>query len=566
MIRLTVNPNSIPKEHTFKQTSVTIGSAADLALPNEDLQEVHVKISEQNGQFIAINVANDPFTLINSLPFGKRTLQDADLLQIGDTTIKFECSVTIASDEEVLQSELEELFRQVENLDQVTPTPIPKVTEPPIVPVQEKVEELIPIAAAKEPPHEVPPDPAPIVIADKKQLSSWRFLGFICVFLVFFMGFSGTIIYVKIRDRNEEQKVKAAESLADIAMALTYAQVYHLKPQEQDWSSPIFLKNNLASVLSSEYPSFANIDAQGNFKNCPYILRIYTGSSLSKFIVIAQPAPTLLQWLAPKPAIIIDSKAMELRSMHDLKGLNRLLVDSNTLDGIRAAEISRLIQEGGLISLAELGAKRGFLPPKALKLLRPNAENYIYNAPRYYHFGDALLKRTVAWLQNGMQSEEKTRLQQQLLELAKLPNLVLYSSQGIQKAMQAQQALAAMVPLHKFLIAYLNFNHRGIVVSSHLLMDNPTLFTSRPSPSHLSGIIAERMSKEEKMHGRERDLKREGALKPLSDELVLLLQENTRHPISGFPVKAYELFKQYLELHQEYETIYSPEGSLAPSE
>lgn len=506
MIKLTINPHrSSLSAHSHSQTLVfdkssvvvgtVVGDEIDVSLPGEHLSEALVQIVEQNGRFLAINSAHDPFTTLNGAPFGKAILTNNAILQIGSTLIRIETSLTPTSPtsipttsqpakpspkETVNTQELEDLMQQVAQLDAPPPAPT-KATTPhqaPTTPTPTpshhshhhpaKAIEVIDDIEAPKP----EPEPLPIEPATTQQYKINRYMRLLFMFGMFVMLtaiISAAVLYVRISGKSDAEKVIAAEGVGDVAMALMYAQIHHIKPQKQNWFDPEFLKNNLAAVLASDYPSFANIDSQGQFTNCQYILRIYTSNDLSQFVVIAQPEPSILQWLAPQAAVAIDSKAMEMRHIDDIKTLNRLLVNANTLNESNALEIFEEIKKGDLINLATLGYTKEFAPPKALALVRPGAENLIYNAPRYYHFGEALLKQAVSLLQLASSSNEVSRLQQQVSELTKLPNLVLYSTQGMQKATQAQRALATLSPGHPFLIAYLNLNTDGVVATSHLL-------------------------------------------------------------------------------------------------
>lgn len=501
MIKLTINPSrsslsAHPQTLVFDKPSVVIGTVVgeeiDVSLPGEHLSQALVQIVEQNGRFIAINSAHDPFTTLNGSPFGKGILTGNALLQIGNTTLRIETSLTPTTPpppkalpkEDLNAQELEALMQQVAQLDAPAATPPrPTVEAPTTTPAPthhaphaaKVIDENETVGAEPEP---LPIEPA----ASQHKLNRYmRLLFMLGMFVMLTAIISAAVLYVRISGKSDAEKVIAAEGVSDVAMALMYAQIHHIKPQKQNWFDPEFLKNNLASVLSSDYPSFANIDNQGQFTNCQYILRIYTSNDLSQFVVIAQPEPSILQWLAPQAAVAIDSKAMEMRHIDDIKTLNRLLVNTNTLNESNALEIFEEIKHGELINLASLGNTKEFAPPKALALVRPGAENLIYNAPRYYHFGESILKQAISLLQLPSSSNEVTRLQQQVTELTKLPNLVLYSTQGLQKATQAQRALATLSPGHPFLIAYLNLNQEGVIASSHLLFGGDQVELSSPS-------------------------------------------------------------------------------------
>src|SRR5436189_52185 len=91
MIRLIVNPDKQPHLMTFDKEVIIIGSAqdADLVLKGEKLEKAHVKIERQANNYLIFNQANDPFVTLNGLPFGKKILKSEDLIQIGNTQIRF---------------------------------------------------------------------------------------------------------------------------------------------------------------------------------------------------------------------------------------------------------------------------------------------------------------------------------------------------------------------------------------------------------------------------------------------------------------------------------------------
>lgn len=636
MIKLVIITDiTAPMTYCFDQSVVTIGSSAspyaDLTIPEETLQERHIQIINEPSRFIVINIANDPFATLNGQPFGKKTLKHQDLIQIGNTTIRFEqaaspigtampSALSVAQttndkdisdlvdtkeilpiiveeaicaqvdktpesapsesfaeslpweeeqtileykkqsdlekgyslseeddsdpdDDEMEQMDLDALVRQVEELaeneeayqmyheavNQAT-----FITQPPIdeLPLNESENDLpeptqnVDICSEESPAQknsfqepvektsfnnslhgtsstpskngsqqklslkdyylseydditeQTPPTPSatpsnlPKILA---IIKNWRL--YLKILIAFFAlaAIGAGLVFLWISDQSDKEEVNASKGVADVAMALTYAQIKHIRPQNQNWSDPEFIKNNLMAVIASHYTSLAEFDAHGQFTNSPYMLRIYTSGDLSQFLVIAQPAPSLLQWLIPKTTIILDSRVMEMRKIKDLKNLNRLLVNTNTLDGTNAIELLHLIQQGRPIPLINLVSKNehhGFTPPKALGLLRPGAENLIYNAPRYYPLGEELIKKSIDLIEKPASSHEVSMLQQELSSLSKFPNAILYSSGGLQHAIQAQRALATLSPKEKFLIAYLQINPKGVIVNSHMLMDD----------------------------------------------------------------------------------------------
>lgn len=636
MIHITITSDTPPKKYAFKALPLCIGSChADIIF--NDLEPEHFKILEENGHLIIINLANDPFATLNDLPFGKKKLKNHDVLKVNSHLLQFEIELKAKSHfpidkikaapepspaKKLEVIDLEALFREVENLEnQEDDQPLVKLepkAEPTLIheakeiiterpkpssqhphqhhnSVIEAEDEIEPLREKKETkPVEVP-----------KNRSLLPSLAAILLLICSVIGFA--IAYLKVDDKSFREQIIAAEGVADFSMALAYAQVNHITPQKQNWFDPDFLKNNLTSVLSSEYPSFANIDNLGQFQNCPYILRIYTNTDLKQFLVIAQPEPTLLHWLFPRPAIAIDSKTMEMRKISNIKALNRLLANPNVLDSSQAAEISYLVRQGELIELSSFSNNQGFAAPKTLALVRPGSENLIYNAPRYFHFTEVLLTKSLSLLQMLGSSYEVTRLQQQILDLSQFSNLVLYSSQGFQKALQAQKALAMLVPNHPFLIAYLTLNKEGYITNSHLLpSDEQPDFIANSAPSPYSSIIgslsnmtkltgmteiadaaAEVAQKQSHVINGEVDphhplflrlasmtLERQRALKAISDRMKVLLNQHDDGKTEAFAENFSKLLSWYLQvdqqrqekLMQELKTLYQEYSSMPLSQ
>jgi len=606
MIKLTVNPDLQPDVKIFDQSTVIIGSdvptTSDISLPGESLSPMHVKIQEQDNCFIIINHANDPFVTLNGFPFGKKTLKENDIIQIGRTTIRFNGessrpsqdpqeskpassanmqmmgtdgklndileqiinnqrvekrnysskesydlrmysgnkkeddtvhnllnqNIDLAPDiddlegqandlladeewniETMDEKDLQELLKQVEDLED---HPKEAKDEIPFPSGNREDEDASTLPKTDQLDDSLQPQPSFHSLMNQTTLTknkgslkdsymsefedenqrwnqnkkftkneenlpekwNWKLIGIIAVILFILSFILGTFFYTTMIASNSEEEIKAAESIADVAMALTFAQVNHIKPQNQNWSDPEFLKNNLLAVLSTDSIPLAQLDNHGQFSNLSYLLRIYTNNDLSQFLIIAQPAPSLLQWLIPKASILVYSKSMELRKTSDLKSINRLLLNPTTLDGMSAIELSHVVKQGEIIPLETLAAKENpgdFKLPPALAHIRPGAENLIYNAPRYYHFGEGFLKKAQMLAHNLENSYEFAFFQEEMFELANYPNIVLYTSHGIQWARQSQKQINVFLPNNKILIAYLKLNPKGIITNSQLLMD-----------------------------------------------------------------------------------------------
>lgn len=403
--------------------------------------------------------------------------------------------------------------------------------------------------------------------------TKWKLLFKVFLALLTIGIIGASLLYLWVSDQTGEEEIKASRGVADVSMALTYAQIKHIKPQNQNWSDPEFVKNNLTAVLASIYSSFACFDSHGQFDDCPYILRIYTNSDLSKFLVIAQPAPSVFQWIIPKAAIVVDSNAMEMRKIIDLRSLNRLLVNANTLDGVNALEISQLVRQGELIKLAQLEDKKnngGFSPPKSLAYFHPGSENYIYNAPRYYQLGQTFLKRGLFLNEKTSNPHEIELFQQEMSVLSRFPDMILYYSEGLQGALKAQKALAALIPKEKFIVAYLQFNTLGRVLNSPLLIDggaNEIASLLQKDPHEMvqelakdSKSIGEEIeapiAEQDKNHPAYLELldlkiRRQQALTSVSEQITHLLNVHNEEVQPSFNVLFDALIEQYLMINEE---------------
>ena len=88
---------------------------------------------------------------------------------------------------------------------------------------------------------------------------------FILASLILFAGG----IYLTMSEQIDEEEIKAAEGVADVALALTYAKLNRETPQKMDWSDPNFLNRMLLSVVSNQYPIATTIGSTGQFRDFP---------------------------------------------------------------------------------------------------------------------------------------------------------------------------------------------------------------------------------------------------------------------------------------------------------
>lgn len=650
MIRLTLNALSKPETHLFNKSPILIGadsSHVDLVLTGQDIQPIHLKIIEQKGFYVLINYTNDPFVSINGHPFGKKLLSSGDIIVIHQITLLFETlNALIPKSEENREKEdplstlLGSKIEKQNNKHSVSVSSSAENTSLPPFPFEQEIEALNDDELQRTPLDQylneleskqegipafpsIPPEKKPI---ERKKITSlkddylrdldddnqrdrqtsfvhqkepshlyqaWKWILLFIFSLLAISGTIGSIIYFTVTDKAEAQETKAAQGVADVAMALMYAQLNHLKPHNHNWSDVDFLKNNLQVVLPDTSSYASQIDAQGQFNYCPYSLRIYTSSDLSHFLLIAQPAPSLLNWLIPQSLIVVDSHLMELRILKDVRGLNRLLANSDPLDGSNGKEITSLIKQEGLIRLATLASDSGhldFAPPKNLAWVRPGAENLIYNAPRYYRLGHNIIQKAMTLSTSKGSSQEVSALKQDIEILSSLNHFVLYSDQGKKSAMLVRQGLMLFAPSDKLLFGYLLFNAQGKIHQVYLLKDEDELressLVSGPKDGEPIASIETAASNETGKKIQENVIidtnhpiyiqlqslviARENELKPLTAALSNLINQELQNPYAQFQVEFQNLSHTYLmanakhkqairealdNLYQQYENI-----------
>ncbi len=483
MIKLTLNTDTNSTVFSFDKDEILIGNESsehnDLRLKAAFIKELHLRITREEGQFVLINSAGDPFACLNGLPFGKKPLRDSDLIDLHGFKIHVELQEYESLDkfEEPQEDafDLEALMKEVESLDsKATTYPVTETLskdEKPSLKINYYLDEFDDESAQWKAEIPVPiEDPA----KNGGLANHWRMLASLLFAIISLSTVICSGVYFRENGKNSQEEKKIAAGIADIAMALTNAKLNHIVPDKQNWSDPDFLRNILPRVIAPSLHTQAQIDSQGQFIDYPYRLRIYTSVGMDRFLVIAQPAPNIMQWIIHKKTLAIDSNAMELRKIADLKELNRLLANPDPLEDKNGAEVSRVLKEGTLMSLSSLTGQKnhwGFSPPKALGFFRPGAENNIYNAPRYYPFGEDFLRKAVHLYHNTSAHEDVSLLQDDMEEISRFSDIVLYTSQGLQLAVEAQKALASFAPHSKFLVAYVQFNPKGFVAGSQLLMN-----------------------------------------------------------------------------------------------
>lgn len=515
MIKLTLHQQSHAQTYLFTKDCITIGEgqsdSVDISLKGLGLHQNHIKLYVSGQFFYISNQANDPFITLNGLPFGKKKLVQQDAIQIKDCIITID-EIQIDTPKEPEKQEVQANFSELANIEeQICDFPnAEKLAKEddlegwfPSDLSELNIDDIAKIHEPKIAVHKSNPDesyhleeqtPERKIKNSFFSLKKLKALAAFAVLLFIIAGAVGVETYLRAASKSGVEENKAAESLADLAMALTYAKVFHVIPQNHNYSEPEFLKNNLTALLPANSILTGTIDTQGLFSNCSYLYRFYSEQGLSRFLIIAQPAPSISQWLFPKDAILIDSSLMDLRKISDLKTINSLLAASKPFEGTTGRELSEEIKSLKVLSLpqlAKISKKMEFAPPRILKYLRPGAENLIYNAPRYFLFTEPLLKKLLAYDLTANSKESIAALQSEVERFSSFDNLILYTPQGLQAANKANKVLYSVNHAANFLSGYLLLSPTEEILSSRLIIDTKDSFDQMAKAEMETQEIAE---------------------------------------------------------------------------
>ena len=606
MIRLTLLSCKEPEIHLLNKPTILVGSdqsQADLVLSSASIHPIHLKIVKQGQSFFAINAVNDPFLSINQFPFGKKELTNGDKIQIDAFEIEFEqlpnasekpqetdnlpnqepASVQRLSQEEPLlqlhysfEKEVQPLSQEEINLEAVEELISPFLQEKPCY--QNTA------AGFNKPKNNYSTEQQPSdaeLLPEENDLKKTSRLTFkkkfilaLIIFLLIIGSFLASFIYLTISEKSQKEELKATQGIADVALALTHARLYQVKPHNQNWLDSDFLQSNLQSVIPNIDSYALKIDGQGRFHCCPYTLRIYTDRDLSRFLLIAQPTSNVSNHFFSKSIIVIDSQLMELRAFKDVRALNRLLARSEPLEGANGIEIINLVKEGTLIRPTDLGRLSNhpdFCPPKNVAWIKPTAENYIYNAPRYYRLAQNLLQQAILLSTSKGSGQEVTKLKADVANFSELTHLILYSD-DLNAALLSKRSIMLFAPCDKFLFGYLK-KEKETILGAQLLRERDekkALEVSQIEDLHRNSSsdlaldttsLPKENSKSTLPNNDEKEIDfnhpiyiqlkaliatRESDLRPLSAAIYHLLNQELDFPKSQFQAEFQNLYHTYL--------------------
>ncbi len=524
MISIILKSDGSEKRFCFTKRSISLGPKGsqnvDIPLPIESSVAPYALIEEHNGRYTIQNLANDPHLKFNNLPFGRRTLVQGSVITVHGIEL------SIDAIDEVVE-------------DRITPEENEKKHDNDLALLMQEVESLeIKVAPNK------PEEPQ-----EKTQAPSSKKLYWISTFTLLSILFITTIfttIYFSNNVKSEEEELKAGKGVADVAMALLYAQLHNIKPTNNNWADPKFLDQILSQIIPKTTSPYSNIDAQGNFKDFPYILRVYTNDDASRFLLLAQPRPNFMSWFQTKDSVVIESTSMELRKIQDIQPLNRIIFNAKELNNTTIRRISTLVKEGALIPLNKLDHSdpvSQFSPPAELQMLIPGAQNFVYNAPRYY-------KLTEPILADALDGEVTPKLLEDLKDLMQVPHLIFYTTEGIKSAVKSYKNLSEYITTQKLLVGYFTYSP-----TTHLPTKTELLVMNQKAEGNRSkGIGVNKLEKPHqpiKIYSELYQImtrlgsRRKQALKPITDNINELIHENNGTPLKGFKEQLIASLKDY---------------------
>lgn len=477
---------------TLNQREVVIGnSTSDIPVKGEHIQQRHIRLIVENDLYFAINEAQDTSVTINQLPFKKQELLSNDVIEIEETKI------TVHVDKQDVNQSSQ--HKEQDSTHQSSHI---------------------------------------------KSLLVFALLTTFCTFLVI-LG-----VYLKASGKISQLEKRVTASVADIAVALTYAYINDTPPPDKNWLRHDFLQDTYTAILSPRLSPLAAIDSKGTYIDLPYILRVYSSDTKHRFILIAQPNPNILRWLIPNHAIVIDSDDMILRRLPNLKNVNRLLAHDNPLDGQNGQSISNELRNASIISASELiGHKNrwGFQIPQD----SPTVDR-VYNAPRYHLMGEEFIEKSINLsLQIGTK-QELEKWHYEINKLVNLPGMTLFTTLGRKRAWKAKRAFVHLYPEKQQVIGTVKLGRQGFIEEAHVLPEISTekdvamLFGKQRTLNKpaLSSLV---------LKLEQQQLQRTQKLTPLAYEMHILINRQKRTHQTNFQEQMNVYLKQWEEEQQQEE-------------
>jgi hypothetical protein len=381
-----------------------------------------------------------------------------------------------------------------------------------------------------------------------------------------------------VKKSNFIEEKLASQVLCDLSMALSHALLTQQEAPNNNWSDTNFWEENLETTLSSRYRSLSKIDSSGKVLIDNYSLRVVSSEDHMRFLVYATPQSNFSQWMIPKKTLFLDSKDMKLYKTPSKKAV---LTEVNKFSKLASEGISltALKNQSNILPLVaiSLNEQDAFTPPKNLGEQRPGADNYVYNAPRYYKFSRSLIKATMQVGKNINKQKDVSYLLQLSRLYSNFDDLILYSPYGEEMATHVKVTMIENLPSIPFLFAFINFDQdTGDITESQLTNTSPIIAQSMLS-SYEIGLrqqvhnFSDRLEAEsdltdpyaileEDVNNYQHPLfvqfsslarEREKALKQASQEIITLIESQNQQPIDEFDIEYKKLYDSYSIIESE---------------
>lgn len=537
---------------------MTIGGSqegdVDLPLPLQEGLGILVLIADEGDRFTATALSHDVF--LNGSPLTTAEVYSGDEFTIKGIKCRFEGEVEKSTIENqgfaLNDEEIEQLWQSLQSE--------PEKKEEELQQLLFEAEEISSTLSSREPVDE------PVLVSSSvgeqemsRQGSSSLLLW--CLSAVLFLGLFSVGSFLYLQEKNEREEIMAARGIADLSMSLTHARLhssslFSVLPILENELPNAFLTSHFEAILPAKFRSSSELDPQGHLKNSSYQCQVYSSRDLSRFLLIAEPKAGWLQSLFPKPFLIITSQKMEVRRTFNIRPWLELLGSAKSIEAIHPKELHALANQQELLPLTKLDygtRKEGFSPPHLLAQLRPDAENRIYNAPRYALFTLPLLQRALELVKEEHDEYASAELRYLAQQYSSLDDLILYTSEKVEKLEQVQEALQQALPTASLLVGTITAHPQsGDILSSELLSSANSEAIAKAADSRTSAgnastslyaTLAEFVQA------------RRNALQPISQQMTDLLSSNNSRPLPDFMERLDHLTKKYLFASQEQSRV-----------
>ena len=373
----------------------------------------------------------------------------------------------------------------------------------------------------------------------------------------------------RIQNGHAKEELMAARGLADVAMALSHAELQNQIPYHHQWSDPDFIHENLASVLSSKYLAINDASSSNGFVGDSYHLRVFVQQSPFQFVLLAEPKNSWSQLIAPKAGFLINSETMQVRREQSTQSWEKTFRNQTYSSLKEKNTLEKLVNNSSVVRLSYLNNQSmtaGFTAPRDLVYLLPHGEATIYNAPRYYRFTEPLFDQILKFPTEELSEHEKAVATYQVHALSRFPHLVLYTTRGADAVKQALGVFEDQLPEgQKLLLGYVTLDEQsGLVANADLLIEESTLaLLEKMAQSKGSGSLPEQGEEQQNQildttHPlfitlMELSNQRRDDLKAISQQIVTLLNYHDQKESKGFYEIHHSLIEQYDTTSKSYQ-------------